>query len=187
MRSMGGQRRSVYMSGSRNAVRLFSNENKPAEYPLCMYAGVHPKELDLFRHGCFIPSLSQQVASAQHIMSLTTHHTAAMAGPVHVHDHLLSCFCCCACIRLSLLPPLPTSLSSLATRCPMRQAVTPHPSPESFRLRQQRWCQEKIARVVEHVKGTRAHGKRARRFRSCGNWATLFINLTRPRGKRLWR
>lgn len=92
------------MSGSRNAVRLFSNENKPAEYPLCMYAGVHPKELDLFRHGCFIPSLSQQVASAQHIMSLTTHHTAAMAGPVHVHDHLLSCFCCCACIRLSLLP-----------------------------------------------------------------------------------
>lgn len=129
MRLMDGQRRSVYMSGSRNAVRLFSNENKPAEYPLCMYAGVHPKELDLFRHGCFIPSLSQQVASAQHIMSLTTHHTAAMAGPVHVHDHLLSCFCCCACIRLSLLPPLPTSLSSLATRCPMRQAVTPHPSP----------------------------------------------------------
>lgn len=179
------------MSGSRNAVRLFSNENKPAEYPLCMYAGVHPKELDLFRHGCFIPSLSQQVASAQHIMSLTTHHTAAMAGPVHVHDHLLSCFCCCACILLSLLhvPTLSTSLSTLDTRCPMRQAVTPHPSPspsESSRLRQQRWCQEKIARVVEHVKGTRAHGKRARRFRSCGNWATLFINLPRPQEKRLY-
>lgn len=178
------------MSGSRNAVRLFSNENKPAEYALCMYAGVHPKELDLFRHGCFIPSLSQQVASAQHIMSLTTHHTAAMAGPVHVHDHLLSCFCCCACIRLSLLPPLPTSHSTLATRCPMRQAVTPHPSPspssESSRLRQQRWCQEKTARVVEHVKGTRAHGKRARRFRSCGNWATLSINLTRLQEKRLY-
>lgn len=76
--------------------------------------------------------------------------------------------------------PMPNEASSHTPSLPV--SIT----AESSRLRQQRWCQEKIARVVEHVKGTRAHGKRARRFRSCGNWATLFINLTRPQEKRLY-
>lgn len=121
--------------------------------------------LSVCMRACTLRSLTSFVmgASSRHSPNkLRVHNTSCHSQRTTPRPWLVQYTYMIICFPVSAAAPafaLPTSLSTLATRCPMRQAVTPHPSPspsESFRLRQQRWCQEKTARVVEHVKGTRS-------------------------------